>query len=134
LSGYRESDLLGSPHSMIRHPHMPRCIFKILWETLSSGNEIFAYVVNRCQNGDHYWVFAHVSVDYGPDGQIQGYHSNRRTPTAKALAAIVPLYARLKAEEDRHADRKVGLESSYKMLQDIIAETGMGYDQFILGL
>ena len=49
VSGYSERELLGAPHSIMRHPDMPRCIFKLLWETLREGREIFAYVVNRAK-------------------------------------------------------------------------------------
>jgi len=78
LAGYSESELIGQPHSMIRHPHMPRCVFKLLWSRIQSGTEVFAYVINRSGNGDHYWVLAHVTPDLVQDGAIIGFHSNRR--------------------------------------------------------
>mgnify|MGYP003630471952 CR=1 FL=1 len=59
---------------------MPRCVFSLLWETVAAGREIFAYVINRCANGDHYWVLANVTPTIGRDGKIIGYHSNRRVP------------------------------------------------------
>jgi PAS domain S-box-containing protein len=46
VAGYTEEEVLGKPHNMIRHPDMPRCVFKLLWDTIESGNEIFAYVKN----------------------------------------------------------------------------------------
>ena len=33
---------------------MPTCVFKLLWDTLDEGQEIFAYVLNMAKNGDHY--------------------------------------------------------------------------------
>ncbi len=64
IAGYTEREVLGQPHSMIRHPDMPRGVFALLWETIASGSEIFAYVVNLAKNGDHYWVFAHVTPTF----------------------------------------------------------------------
>ena len=61
LSKYPPDEVFGAPHSLIRHPSMPRCIFKLLWDTIQAKKEIFAYVINMAQNGDHYWVFAHVT-------------------------------------------------------------------------
>lgn len=58
IAGYTEQEVLGEPHSIIRHPDLPRCIFKLLWDTIQGGTEIFAYVINRCKNGDHYLVYA----------------------------------------------------------------------------
>ena len=56
LSGYEENHILGAPHNIIRHPEMPKIIFKLLWNTLKTGKEIYAYVLNRSKNGDYYWV------------------------------------------------------------------------------
>jgi PAS domain S-box-containing protein len=54
VSGYELVELLGKPHSIIRHPAMPRCVFKLVWDTLKAGDEIFGYVLNLARNGDHY--------------------------------------------------------------------------------
>jgi len=88
---------------------MPRCIFKLLWDGLQAGNEVFAYVINMASNGDHYWVFAHVTPSIDENGAIVGYHSNRRVPEDRILTDIKALYGKLLAEEKRHGDRKQGL-------------------------
>jgi len=54
IAGYKESEVIGKPHNVIRHPDMPRCVFKLLWDKIQSGNEVFAYVVNTTKNGDYY--------------------------------------------------------------------------------
>ena len=132
ISDYHEGELLGEPHSMIRHPEMPRCVFKLLWERITSGNEIFAYVINMCKNGDHYWVLAHVTPSFDKDGNVTGYHSNRRIPRRDALNNnIIPLYKQLLDEEARHHNRKDGMNSGFQMLNDIIKDKGIEYDEFI---
>lgn len=132
LSGFDEEELLGAPHSIIRHPDMPRCVFKLLWDTIKSGHEIFAYVVNMARNGDHYWVLAHVTPSL-VDGRVAGFHSNRRKPEARALAAIRPLYAQLLAEESR-GDSKEGLARASAMLGGLLRDKGVTYDRFVLSL
>ena len=77
---------MGQPHSIIRHPDMPRAVFKLLWDTVIEGREIFAYVKNKAKNGDFYWVFAHVTPSYDNDRRIIGFHSNRRVPDPKVVA------------------------------------------------
>lgn len=135
VADYSEQECLGQPHSMIRHPDMPRCIFKLLWDTISQGKEIFAYVVNRTKFGDHYWVLAHVTPTYDEDGKtIKGYHSNRRVPNLEALDIVKPLYAELKREEEKHGNAKDGMNAAYKLLQQKLADAGMEYDEFILSL
>ena len=37
LSQYSLEQLIGRPHSIIRHPDMPSCIFRLLWNTLYAG-------------------------------------------------------------------------------------------------
>jgi PAS domain S-box-containing protein len=134
ISGYSEEELLGQPHSILRHPDMPRCVFKLLWDRIASGQEIFAYVVNRTKNGDHYWVLAHVTPTRDVSGAITGYHSSRRVPDSDKLEKIKPLYRALLAEEQRHADRKAGLEASTALLHSTLERRNMSYDQFIFSL
>lgn len=132
ISGFTEKEVLGQPHSMIRHPDMPRCIFKMLWDTVQSGKEIFAYVVNRCKNGDHYWVYAHVTPSFDSQGQIVGYHSNRRVPQTEIIEEIiVPLYQKLRSAEEL-SDRKEGLEASIAMVNQFLKEQDAEYDEYIM--
>ncbi len=135
LADYDEEELIGAPHSIVRHPDMPRCVFKLLWDTIMGGREIFAYVVNRSKNGDHYWVFAHVTPSFDTSGNINGYHSNRRVPDKKVVNdVIVPLYKDLLAEEARHSNRKQGMNSAYDTLVSMLKEKGVGYDELIFSL
>lgn len=135
IAGYTEKECVGQPHSMIRHPEMPRCIFGLLWDTIQDGREIFAYVINRCKNGDHYWVNAHVTPSRNGAGEIVGYHSNRRVPDRTILESqIIPLYRDLLAEEKRHANRKDGLRASTDQVHGMLASAGLEYDEFVARL
>ncbi|MCB1531968.1 MAG: PAS domain-containing protein [Alphaproteobacteria bacterium] len=135
ISGFTEPELLGEPHSILRHPDMPRCVFKLLWDTIKDKKEIFAYVINRCKNGDHYWVLAHVTPSISAAGEVDGYHSNRRVPDPKIVkSAIVPLYQALLEEEKRHSNAKEGMNAGFDMLAGILKEKGLGYDEFIFSL
>jgi PAS domain S-box-containing protein len=134
VSGYGEHELLGQPHSIIRHPDMPRAIFKLLWDTIGSRQEIFAFVNNLASNGDHYWVLAHVTPSVGPSGAVVGYHSNRRVPDRDAVETVAALYDELLREERRHADRQRGLQASMVMLRDVLAQRRLRYDEFVFSL
>ncbi len=133
ISGYTENEMLGRPHNVIRHPHMPRCVFKLLWETIKQKQEIFAYVMNRCKNGDHYWVLAHVTPTFDEQGQLTGYHSSRRAPKATALQAVEPLYRQL-VQIERQQGGQAGLEKATEALHETARKGGMAYDQFVLSL
>lgn len=131
VSGFTEDEVVGQPHSMIRHPEMPRAVFKLLWETIQSGTEIFAYVCNMCKNGDHYWVLAHVTPTKGARGEIVGFHSNRRVPERSGVAAVQDVYRVLLEEERRHADPRKGLEASYQLFTSLLDKTGKHYEEYI---
>lgn len=135
VAGFTEKEILGAPHSIIRHPDMPRCVFALLWDTIENGNEIFAYVINRAKNGDHYWVHAHVTPSRGANGKIIGYHSNRRVPDRDIVEdKIIPLYRDLLQEEHRHANRKDGMKASMDQVVAMLAQSGMQYDEFVARL
>ncbi|MEQ8286262.1 PAS domain-containing protein [Thalassospira sp.] len=135
LSDFTEKEVLGQPHSMIRHPDMPRCIFKLLWDEISAGKEIFAYVLNMGKKGDHYWVYAHVTPTFDARHQVMGYHSNRRVADPKILREkILPLYAELRKIEEGTNNRKDGMNAASKALAQKLADAGMAYDKFIQSL
>lgn len=134
VSGYTEPELVGQPHNLIRHPDMPACVFQLLWDTIASGREIFAYVVNQARNGDAYWVFAHVTPSYDAGGHVVGYHSNRRVPYPDALPRVRALYAALLAEERRHTSAKDGIAAGVRMVTEQLQAAGVTYDQFVFSL
>ena len=134
IAGYSERELLGQPHSIIRHPAMPRCVFKLLWDTIESGKEIFAYVVNRARNGDHYWVFAHVTPTFDGSERIISYHSNRRSPRREGIEVAEGLYKELLAIEQGHSDRKAGMDASFRAMVGKLQSIGVPYDEFVFSL
>lgn len=135
IAGYTEAEVLGQPHSIIRHPDMPRAVFKLLWDHIVEGHEVFAYVKNMAKNGDHYWVFAHVTPSFDANRQVTGFHSNRRVPSREILnGAIIPLYGELLREEKSRRNGKDSLAAGYQKLLDFVSARKMAYDQFIFSL
>lgn len=129
ISGYSESELIGTPHNILRHPQMPKIIFKVLWESIQVKKEIFAYVINQTKLKDYYWVFAHVTPSFDEQGNIIGYHSVRRKPSEQALEKIKPLYQQLLSVE-----KIGGVSSSAGVLQSYLESQGVDYDEFILSI
>lgn len=132
-SGYTEAELLSSQHNIIRHPDMPRAIFKLLWDTIQSGHECFAYVKNMSRDGGFYWVLANVTPSRDTDGKVIGYFSVRRKPRPEAVKAIEGHYKSMLAAE-KQAGARDAIAASSKMLNDLLAEKGMSYEEFVLSL
>ncbi|MCB0751744.1 MAG: PAS domain-containing protein [Ignavibacteriae bacterium] len=130
---YEEKDLIGQQHNIIRHPDIPRCIFKLLWDTLHDKREINAYVKNLSSDGSYYWVFANVTSSYDDNGELKGYYSVRRKAEKQKLDKVKKLYKDLLNEEKKYGPKE-GLQSSERMLNNILQEQGKSYEEFIFSL
>ncbi|MEU4422593.1 PAS domain-containing protein [Actinoplanes sp. NPDC024001] len=134
ISALREDEAVGRPHNVIRHPDMPRAVFKLLWDVLAERREIFAYVLNLAADGAHYWVLAHVTPSYDSSGRVIGYHSNRRRPSPAAISAVSELYTRLRTVEARENHTKAAVEAGWQALQNELRERGQQYDELVWSL
>ena len=129
MAEYTEEELLGKPHNIIRHPDMPKAVFRYLWETIEKKEEVFAFVLNKTKNANEYWVYTYVTASLDNKGNIIGYYSVRRKPNPKALEIIIPLYKKMLEVEKRS-----GVDASFKVLTDILQEKGLGYDELIIAI
>jgi PAS domain S-box-containing protein len=134
VSGFAEDELLGRPHNIIRHPDMPMAVFQLMWDTISTGEELFAYVVNLAVDGGHYWVYAHITPSFGPDGTIVGYHSNRRWVAPQMRREVAAVYATVRAAEQGSGTKIERIAAGTAALHRVLASQGMSYDEFVWSL
>ena len=114
---------------------MPRAVFKLLWDTIIDGREIFAYVKNMSRNGDYYWVLAHVTPSYDAGRKIIGYHSNRRVPDRDIVRkTIVPIYEATLQEENKHKNGQQALAAGFDFLVNFVKSRNTTYDALIFSL
>ncbi len=83
ISGYEESELLGKPHSIVRHPDMPASAFKDMWKTIQDGKLWVGEVKNLKRDGSHYWVHANIAPYYDKNKNHVGYSAIRIDITAQ---------------------------------------------------
>jgi PAS domain S-box-containing protein len=133
FSGYAAPELMGAQHNIVRHPDMPRGVFKYLWDTLAQKKECFAFVKNMSKDGGFYWVFANITPDVDARGQVVGYFSVRRKASAKAIATMTGLYQAM-LEAERQAGPKDACDASLALLTQALQQQGVNYEQFILSL
>ncbi|GAB6034395.1 PAS domain-containing protein [Galenea microaerophila] len=130
ISGYTEEELIGQPHNMIRHPDMPKVVFKILWDHLKAEDEFWGYIKNMTKDGGYYWVLAHVTPSrHFETQQIIGYHSDRRAPEREKVEKIIPLY-----QELLQIERTQSLQAAEANLNQKLKEKEMSYEDFIFSL
>ena len=127
ISGYSEAQLIGKPHNIIRHPDMPKAVYRLMWQTLQQGKEFFGFVKNRCADERYYWVFANITPDYDRQGTLQGYFSVRRQANTKALSIINQLYQEMLILERSHASTQ-GIDKSLAHLNQQIQHQMLDYD------
>ncbi len=134
IAGYPEHELLGVQHNIIRHPDMPRGVFRFMWNTLKAGEEFFGFAKNLSADGGFYWVFANITPDYDKNHKLQGYYSVRRNPPRSALEVLTPIYQEMLAIEKRSSVKEAP-DKSLEYLYEVVKQTGAkNYDSLVLSL
>jgi methyl-accepting chemotaxis protein/aerotaxis receptor len=100
ISGFSEAELVGQPHNLVRHPHMPKEAFRDLWRTIQSGAPWEGYVKNRTKTGDYYWVHANVTPVV-ENGKVAGFISIRTKPSRESVKAADEAYAAIRSGRDK---------------------------------
>ncbi len=95
LSGFSREELVGQPHNIVRHPHMPAEAFADLWRELKNGRPWNGYVKNRRKDGGYYWVHAFASP-IRSNGEITGYESVRRRAPPAIARSVDKGYAKVR--------------------------------------
>ena len=127
ISGYTPNELMGRSHNIIRHPDMPKVIFKLMWDRLKQGKNIFAVVKNLAKDGRYYWVTTKFEIKKHPvDNTVIGYMAFRQAASPAAIETINKLYAEL-----RDIEKSGGLEASEKYLIGYLDSKRMTYDEYI---
>lgn len=129
-SEYNKMELIGKPHNIIRHPDMPKVVFKILWKQLKKGNNFHAIIKNLTRTGKYYWVITDFSINKNEDGEVSGYTSRRRAVPDSIIDTIAPLYASLLKIEKEKGEKAAELYFEAYLQEEI----GKTYDQFVIDL
>ena len=126
VSGYSEDELVGSSHNIIRHPDMPKIMFKIVWDHIMDKENVMAVVKNLAKDGKYYWVVTDFVTRVDADRNIINYTAYRRPVHDKVKQAVIPLYKALCAIED-----VAGMDAAEKFLNDYFEERDLNYDDMI---
>ena len=119
ISGYSREELIGKPHNIIRHPDMPKVVFKLMWERLGSGEDIIALVKNLAKDGRYYWIFTTFEPQKNANGEVIGYTAHRKLAAKHTIETIADIYSQVLEVEKRD-----GVEASEKFLNAYLRERG----------
>lgn len=127
VSGYEDYELMGQPHNIIRHPDMPKVIFKVLWENLKNGKNFHAIVKNLAKSGRYYWVITDFEISRDENDVIVNYFARRQAVPQEVVALhIEPLYKKL-----LQIEAASGVEFSEKYLIGFLEEKKKSYVEYI---
>lgn len=120
ISGYTKEELIGQPHNIVRHPDMPKVVFKLLWERIQAGKNILAVIKNLAKDGRYYWVFTHFEIlrDLNTK-EIIGYKAYRKATSKHITDVLLPLYKKLVEIES-----KDGIIASEEYLNNFLKSKG----------
>ncbi len=99
VSGYAKSELLGQPHSILRHPHMPKQVFKEMWTTIKSGKEWSGLVKNLRKDGRYYWVHQFIKPIFDKEQNITGFIAARKIPPRIDVERMERIYQEMREKE-----------------------------------
>ncbi len=127
ISGYTEAELIGKPHSIVRHPDMPKVVFKMMWDRINRAQNIMAVVKNLAKDGSYYWVITEFEPKVDPiTNEIISHTAFRKAAPREAIATMEPIYQKL-----LEIEKSGGVEASEKYLRGFLEERQTTYDEFI---
>jgi PAS domain S-box-containing protein len=127
VAGYTEQEVITKSHNIIRHPDMPKIIFKLLWERLKEGRNFHAAIKNMTKSGEYYWVVTDFDMIKNAKGEIIGYMGRRRAIDIDIVTKqIEPLYRKL-----LDLEKKAGVDASKKYLIRFLDDKKCTYVEYI---
>ena len=119
ISRYTPQELVGQPHSIVRHPDMPKILFKTLWNRLENNQNFIAAIKNLAKDGRYYWVFTHFEILKNENGEKIGYKASRKKISKHVTEVLEPLYKKL-----TQIEKESGMDASQKYLNEFLKSHG----------
>jgi PAS domain S-box-containing protein/diguanylate cyclase (GGDEF)-like protein len=112
VTGYSKEEVIGKPHSIIRHPDNPSSLFHDMWKTIKS-KKIWKHIIkNIDSSGNDYWVDSTVLPILDDKGEIFEYIAVRHEITKM-------IQQQEEFDKIANTDVLTGLGNRYKLLNDI---------------
>jgi len=100
--GYSKEEIIGLPHSIIRHPDMPEGLFYAMWKIIRQKKIWRGYIKSLCRDGSYFWALVYIQPKFDSEGRHIGYIANRRDAYAYMIASTEEKYAQLFGSEHKY--------------------------------
>ena len=101
MTKYSREELIGKPHSIVRHPDMPAIAFKQMWDTIRDDRMWEGYVKNLRKDGKYYWVIVRIEPIFDENGKKVGYVGLRRKPEREIIQEMEEKYRKMRVNEKK---------------------------------
>ena len=126
INGYKGVSLIHKPHNILRHPDMPKTIFRIIWSIIEQGLPIQALIKNKTNDGKYYWALINWKVQKDKRNKIISYVAYARQAPNAAIKKIEPLYNEMLKIEKEH-----DIDSALAYLHGYLDEEELTYSQYM---
>lgn len=126
INGFKSSEIIHQPHSMVRHPDMPQTIFRVIWSIIAQGMSIQAVIKNQTNTGEYYWTLMTIKPQKDRDNKIISYVAYGKQAPDAVIKQIKPLYNIL-----AEIEHEINIDAALKYLESHLKEEGMNYAQYM---
>lgn len=126
VNGFKSSEVIKHPHSIVRHPDMPKSIFQIIWSIIEQGLPIQAVIKNKTNDGHYYWTLMTIKAQRDRDNKIISYVAYGKQAPDVVINKIEPLYKIMKEIEE-----EVDIDAALEYLESYLREENLTYAQYI---
>ena len=110
ISGYTKEELIGQPHSIVRHEDMPKEFYEDMWKKLNDGIAWEGEIKNKKKNAESYWINALIKPKY-EKGEIIGFTAIKEDITDKKRVEVLSITDELtQLYNRRHFNKKIDSE------------------------
>jgi len=102
FNGFEKKELIGLPHSVVRHPDTPKGVYYAMWKIISEKKVWRGYLKNLCRDGSYYWALVYIQPKLDEYGEIVGYVANRRDAYPQTVKEVENKYRQLHGDEHMH--------------------------------
>jgi len=126
VNSLKSSEVIKKPHNIVRHPDMPKSIFRIIWSIIEQGFPIQAVIKNKTHDGFYYWTLMTIKPQKDRDNKIISYVAYGKQAPDAVIKEIEPLYKIMKEIEE-----ELDIQSAIEYLESHLKEEGMTYAQYM---